>query len=57
MVESVAAIRLPFQVQTDIQQKCNLGWRESSALIVYVDMKAIVENYAIVNDGQAFEVL
>lgn len=43
-------ITLPFSVQTHIEQKFNLGWEESSALTVYVEFKAVVEDYAVVND-------
>lgn len=56
-IESTARIPLPFAVQTHIYGKHNLAWREGTTLMVYLDLKAVVEEYAILNDSESFEVL
>ena len=56
-VVSVARIPLPFPVQTHIDSKFNLAWRESSTKMVYIEMKAFAEQYSVVNDEDEFEVL
>lgn len=57
IIESTARIRLPFPVQTHIDGKFNLAWRDNSSKMVYVDLKAFVEDYAILKDAEEFEVL
>lgn len=37
IVESVARTLLPFPVQPQIEQKYNLGWKESTARMVYIE--------------------
>ncbi len=56
-VKSIAQISLPFQVQTHIDVNCNLGWKGSDARVVYVDFKAMAEDYAVTNDVDEFEIL
>ncbi len=56
-VKSTAQIPLPFQVQTRIDAKYNLGWKGSDARVVYVDLKAMAEDYAVTNDIDEFEIL
>lgn len=55
-VESTARISLPFQVQTHISQKYNLGWNDSSARVVYVELRGHEEHYGTVQDDSSFEI-
>lgn len=55
-VESTAQIPLPLAVQTQITSKSNLAWRDSSTRIIYVDLKAFVEEYAVEADRDEFEI-
>ena len=54
-VESTVRIALPFSVQTHIEEKFNLAWRDSTVTIVYLGLKATIESYAIVKVSDAFE--
>ena len=54
-VASVARISLPLPAQPHITQKHNMAWTESSALIAHVDLKAFVEDYALANDTELFQ--
>jgi len=54
-VISTARILLPFAVQTHIESKTNLGFKDSGTKLVYVDLKAMAETYAVVNDNEEFE--
>jgi len=54
-VVSTAEIILPFLVQTHIESKTNLGFKESGTKLVYIDLKAMAENYAIAQDEDEFE--
>ena len=54
-VSSLARTSLPFPVQSHIMQKCNMAWSDSAALIVYVDLKAFLEDYALANDTDSFQ--
>lgn len=54
-VVSTARIILPFPVQTHVESKTNLGFKESGTKLVYVDLKAMAENYAVANDQDDFE--
>ena len=56
-IESVARIPLPFAAQTHIEQKFNLAWSESSTKMVFVDLEAYKEQYAVENDIDNFEIL
>ncbi len=56
-VKSTAFIPLPFPVQTHLDAKYNLGWARNSSRVVYVDLKAFVESYAVGNDQDDFEIL
>jgi len=44
-----------FRVQTHIESKTNLGFKDSGTKLVYVDLKAMAEKYAVVNDDEEFE--
>lgn len=48
---------LPFAVQSHIFSKHNLGWRDNETRMVYVDLQAGVEQYAVVNDENDFEIM
>lgn len=54
-VSSVARIRLPITVQPTIVDSFNLGWKDDTCRMVYVDLKAIEEDYAVMNDTKEFE--
>lgn len=54
-VVSTARILLPFQVQTHIEGKSNLFFKDSSTKVVYVELKAMAESYFVTNDNQEFE--
>jgi len=55
MVESLTFVPLPIAVQPHIRSKSNLSWPESTARIVYVDLKGYVDEYAMVPDKKEFE--
>lgn len=55
VVESHVRIFLPFAVQMHIEDKRNLDWRENSVRVFYMELKAAVEQYAVVKDSQEFE--
>ena len=38
-----------------MQGKKNLGFVETSTKMLYLDLKAVVEDYAVANDSDAFE--
>ena len=48
-VSSTARIPLPFAVQTHIKSKSNLSFRASGTKAVYVELKAMTENYSVAN--------
>jgi len=54
-VISTAKIILPFPVQTHVESKTNLGFKESGTKLVYIELKAMAENYAVANDNDEFE--
>lgn len=54
-VESLARIALPFAVQTHIECRNNLGWREDRSRMLYVDLKAYEQQYAEIKDENSFE--
>ena len=54
-VGSTAHIQLPFGVQTQILEKSNLYFKNSTTKVVYVELKAIEETYSISNDNDDFE--
>lgn len=55
-VRSTARIGLPFTVQPNLNGQHNLAWRDNSTRMVYLDLKAVVDDYANINDIQDFEV-
>ena len=54
-IESVAEIPLPFAVESHIDQTHNLGWLDSSARMIYIDLKAAAEKHAILPNDNEFE--
>ena len=54
-VESLARIALPFPVQTHIEKRYNLGWKDDCTRMLYVDLKAYEQSYAILQDENSFE--
>lgn len=54
-IESFALFPLPFAVQTHIHGRYNLGWKDNAARMVYVDLKAYDEMYAVLRDENSFE--
>lgn len=42
-------------METDIDGKFNLGWRDSGTRIIYIDLKSPEENYGPHPDDNAFE--
>lgn len=54
-VESTARIALPISVQTHIFAKYNMSWRDDTTKLLYLDLKAPVENYGILQDDNSFE--
>lgn len=55
IIESTAQIALPFTVQTHVDARFNLGWKENTTRVVYVDLKAYEENYMVMRDENSFE--
>jgi len=56
-VESSARIPLPFPVLSHFHGKYNLAWTDSNVRMLYVDLRAFIEDYAVVNDKDSFEVV
>ena len=56
-VKSVARIPLPHPVLSHIEKKYNLRWKGDSTRMLYVDLKANIEDYAVANDTESFEEL
>lgn len=55
-VESVAHIALPFEVDTHVVKKTPLGWTDSAARVIYVDMKACKELYDNGDENADFKI-
>lgn len=53
--ESVARFGLPFTVQPQPVSQYNLGWKNNTCRMVYVDLRSISNNYASINDSKDFE--
>lgn len=56
-VVSVPRIGLLFSLQSHIVSKHNIGYNDCLLRLVYIDLKAIEEEYALVNDMSEFEFL
>lgn len=56
-VEFVARIPLPFSVQADINRKYNLDWRKWGTRMLYLDLKSMVDSYAITRNSDEFEIV
>lgn len=57
LIESYAKLALPFSVQSQVVCKKNLGWKDSTAQIVYVDLRTSMEDYVVLNDVDDFEIV
>lgn len=55
-VLSISRMPLPIQVQTNIEEKLSLPFQKSETKMLYVDLKAIAEPSAIVEDNEKFEI-
>ena len=55
-IESTARIVLPFRVQTHMLNKWHLGWTCDSARVIYVNLSAEADEYAITNDRKPYEI-
>lgn len=55
-VESTVKTSLQFQVQTHISQNYNLGWSDTSAGVVYVELRGKKEQYGTVHVDLCFEI-
>lgn len=56
-IESTAFIALPFQVQSHLESKFNLAWSDNNSKMLYVDLKAFIEVYAVAKDDEEFELV
>lgn len=56
IVESIARFALPFPVQTHIVNQYPLGWLQSACRMIYVDLKAYEEEYALERNENSFEI-
>lgn len=56
-VTSTARVGLPFTVQSRIISSAILTYKESSTHMLYIDLRAIVENYATFKNTSSFEVI
>lgn len=54
-VSSVARIGLPITVQSTVDQSYNLAWKDDACRMVYIDLKAVEEDYAVQNNISIFE--
>ena len=54
-VESVSHIKLPFAVQQHVFGKYNLSYHDGKELMVYIELKAVVRQYALTKDKDSFE--
>ena len=53
-IESHTRIFLPYVVETHIQEKHNLAWVDDTTKMLYVRLRAFVEQYAVENDTEEF---
>ena len=54
-VESVCHIKLPFAVQQHVFDKFNLSFEDGKVLIVYIELNAVLDEYALAKDIDGFE--
>lgn len=55
-IESMARIPLPFAVETHIYDNQNLSWCDNGMKLIYVRLKSTVEQYALQNDKDLFDI-
>ena len=56
-VSTTARIVLPVCVETHIHAKFNLAWREKTTRMVYIELRAAMDSYGLLNDQQEFEIV
>lgn len=56
-ISSTARIAIPFSVQFNIGSSHNIGYKDDSSRMVYIDLHAIVEDYATMEKSSSFEIL
>ena len=54
-IESIAEIPLPIAVETHIEKTHNLGFRNSTARKLYIDLKVAADKYAVEPNDSDFE--
>ena len=55
-IESTCRILPPFQAQTHIPAKWNLAWENEDSKMPHADLSAQVEDYALTNDNEPFQI-
>lgn len=55
-ISSIGRIGLPFTVQPHIHAQYNIGWRDDTCRMVYVDLKSISDGYEAKNNTEEFEI-
>lgn len=53
-VESTLNIPLLFSVETHVEERCNVGWKDCTAKDLYLGLRATVENYAAMRGSGEF---
>ncbi len=51
-----ARIPLSIAVRTHTAQKLSLAWRDSASKMMFIEIKAFVDLYSVVNDDADFDV-
>ena len=54
-VISTTKLPLPFPVETHIFEKHNLGWKDCTSKVIFIELKAAIDTYGLKNDEQEFE--
>lgn len=55
-VESTIWVNFSFQAQTNISEKCNISWPDSSTKVVYIELRVQEDRYGVGKDNDSFEV-
>lgn len=56
-IEYSTRIYLPFDVENHIYHKINLVWCDNTVKMIYVCLKAVVQNYTVLKDKESFDIL
>lgn len=54
---SLTHITFPFLVETHNVSQNSLAWRDSNVKAVYIRLRAIAEDYAVINNSTEFEIV